>query len=121
VSGNILAGTNGYGKEVLVEGVFRMSGEARPERIFLLDNNHSITINGPLGGGPTPIDLGVTPFLTGWVNKAILQKDSSYNSGDLASLKAHFTLGNVTLTISPYTETAITGYGISDEGLFVSN
>jgi hypothetical protein len=123
VRGNILSGTNGYGKEVLVKsGTFKLSGEAMPERVFLDGNTRFITIAGPLSGGVIPIDLGVTSVapLTGYVNMPILKLDSAY-SGDMASLKDHFTLGNSKMTASPWTwtETAITGYKINDDGLFV--
>jgi uncharacterized repeat protein (TIGR02543 family) len=123
VNGNILSDTNGNGREVLVSGTFKMSGDARPERVFLSDNTRFITISGPLSGGLTPIDLGVTASapLANWENLPILKLDTSYNSGDLANLKDHFSLGNAKWTDSPYTETAITGYEISDNGLFVSN
>jgi hypothetical protein len=70
-----------------------------------------------------PIDLGVTSSepLANWENKPVLTLDASYASGDLADLKTHFTLGNATLTYPPYTETPITGYEISDTGLFVTS
>jgi hypothetical protein len=121
VNGNILSGTSNYGREVLVfGGTFKMSGEARPERIFLYSYNRFITINGPLSGPVTPIDLGVTSSapLANYRYAPILKLDSSYNTGDLASLKTHFTLGNSKMTASPYTEAAITGYEISDMGQF---
>jgi hypothetical protein len=126
VSGNILSGTGSYGREVLVAssyyGTFTISGDARPERVFLYDNTKFISIGGPLSGGTVPIDLGVTGSapLTDWTGKQILQLDSSYSSGDLPSLKTCFTLGNAKLTSSPYTETAITGYVIDDDGFFVT-
>jgi hypothetical protein len=125
VSNNILR-TNGSGREVLLfpggNGTFKISGDARPERVFLYDNARFITISGPLSGGTIPVDLGVTSStpLTSWINKPILKLDTSYGSGNLASLKDYFTLGNTNLTESPYTETAITGYKISDGGLFVA-
>jgi hypothetical protein len=46
--------------------------------------------------------------------------DTSYSAGDLASLKEQFTLGNTKITASPYTEEAITGYQINDNGEFVA-
>jgi hypothetical protein len=123
VSGNTLSGTGSYAKEVLVgNGTFKISGEARPERVFLYDNTRYITMAGPLSGPVIPIDLGVTsgaPILN-WEGKQILQLDSSYTAGDLASLKEQFSLGNTKLTESPYTETAITGYEISDAGYFAA-
>jgi hypothetical protein len=121
VSGNTLSGTNNYGREVVASGTFTMSGEARPERVFLYDNTRSITISSPLSGPVTPIDLGITSSapLTGYINAPILTLDSSYSTGDMASLKTFFTLGNSKHTDSPYTEMAITGYEISDGGLFV--
>jgi hypothetical protein len=123
VSGNTLSGTNSYGREVLVrDGTFKMSGEARPERVFLYTNTRSITISGPLSGPVTPIDLGITSSapLTGYVNKPILKLDTTYSAGNLAELKAFFVLGNSKYTASPWTETAISGYKISDGGLFVA-
>jgi hypothetical protein len=45
---------------------------------------------------------------------------TAYPTGDLASLKEHFTLENATLTVSPYTETPIEGYTIDDGGLFAA-
>jgi hypothetical protein len=125
VSGNTLSGTSGYGREVLLyRGTFRMSGDARPERVFLYDNAQFITIGGPLSGGSVPIDLGITSSapLTDWETAPVLKLDTSYSEGDLASLKGHFTLGNSKRTdSSPYTEAAIpaTDYEISDAGLFV--
>jgi hypothetical protein len=126
VSGNKL--TNGFGKEVvLIKGTFIMSGDARPERVFLYDNTMSITISGPLSGPGTPIviDLGISSRepLTSWVNHEILKLDNSYSSGNLASLKNYFALGNSKMTDvdSPYAEAPITGYMISDGGLFVSD
>jgi hypothetical protein len=123
VSDNTLSGANGYGKEVLLFGTtFRISGGARPERIFLSNNSQAITISGALAGGPVPIDLGITSSapLTGWVSKPVLQLDGSYSSGNLASLKTHFTLGKSQLTTSPYTETSLTDYKIDDNGRFVT-
>jgi hypothetical protein len=66
--------------------------------------------------------MGITSYapLTGWVNKPVLTLDSSYSEGDLGELKAFFTLGNSKRTDSPYTEAAITGYKINDNGWFVS-
>jgi hypothetical protein len=123
VRGNILYGTDVYGREVLVWGTFTLSGEARPERVFLLDGSRSITIGGPLSGnsGTISIDLGGLSYepLTDWGDKPILQLDASYSSGNLAELKTYFTLGNATWTDPSYTETPITGYMISDGGLFV--
>jgi hypothetical protein len=85
------------------------------------DTARFITISGPLSGPVTPIDVGITSStpLTGWVNKPILKLDSSYSAGNLAELKALFTLGNLKRTDSPSTEAALTGYGISNGGLFV--
>jgi hypothetical protein len=126
VSGNILSGTNNYGREVLVysNGTFKMSEDARPERVFLYNTTRFITISGPLNGQVTPIDLGITGsdalYLMLWENKQILRLDTSYSSGDMASLKTRFTLGNAKRTTSPWTEMAITGYEISDTGAFVA-
>jgi hypothetical protein len=124
VSGNnILSGTHGNGMEVMVStnATFKISGDAQPERVFLSNNTRSITISGSLSGGLTAIDLGITniALLSDWENAPVLKLDMSYGSGNLANLKTYFTLGNSTLTESPYTETAITGYEISDGGLFV--
>jgi hypothetical protein len=38
----------------------------------------------------------------------------------MAALKTYFSLGNSKMTQSPWTETPITGYVISDEGKFVT-
>jgi hypothetical protein len=123
VSSNILSSANGRGREVMLEeAIFRMSGDAWPEQVFLNDNARSITISGPLSGGiTTAIDLGVTTSgpPTVWETAPVLKLDTSYTEGDLSSLKTHFTLGNSKMTGSPYTETAITGYEINDAGLFV--
>jgi hypothetical protein len=117
VTGNILSGTRSYGREVLVGGTFKMSGDARPERVFLDNNTLFITISGDLSGGTVPIDLGVGSSLTNWVYRPVLALDSSYSSGNLADLKEHFTLGNAKMTNSPYTETAIpTNYTVGIDG-----
>jgi hypothetical protein len=118
VSGNTVSGTAGYAKEALIAGTFNISGDAQPERVFLYGNTRFITISGPLTGGPVPIDLGITGSVSDWVNKQIL-KDDPY-TGVLTTLKTHFTLGNYTMITSPYTETPITGYTISNTGLFVT-
>jgi hypothetical protein len=119
VSGNTVSSSSSYSGEVLVDrnGIFKMSGNAQPGRV-LLCSSRFITISGPLNGGVVPIDLRVTS-LTSWTTP-VLVLDSSYNSGDLASLKAHFTLRNAKMTESPYTETPITGYVIDDNGYFVA-
>jgi hypothetical protein len=124
VNGNALpSGTSGYGKEVLVDGIFKMSGEARPERVFLSSKTRFIEINGPLNGPVIPIDLGVTgsASLTDYVDMPILKLDDSYSAGNLADLKAFFILGKSTMTVSPYTEGAITVNEISDGGLFIAS
>jgi hypothetical protein len=123
VSDNILSGGNRYGKEVQVNGgIFIISENARPERVFLYDNTAFIAIGGPLSGGTVPIDLGITgsASLSDWLNRPVLKLDDSYSTGNLASLKEHFTLENAMLTESPYTETPLTGYKIDDDGLFVA-
>jgi hypothetical protein len=125
VRDNILSGTNGYGREVLVgySGIFKISGEARPERVFLYDNTRSVTISGPLGGGLISIDLGITSSvpLASYVNLPVLRLDSgAYSAGDLASLKEHFSLENTKMTESPWAETPITGYRIDGSGRFVA-
>jgi hypothetical protein len=126
VSGNILSGTNGYGREVyLLYGTFKISGDAWPERIFFGNDYCSVIISGPLISPVTPIavDLGLSGSapLTVWVNKPILALDNTYNSGDIASLKNYFTLGKSKRIHSPYAEAPITGYMINDGGLFVSD
>jgi hypothetical protein len=119
VSGNTTLSGDGYGREVFVIGTFKISGQARPERVMLYSS--TITISGLLSGPVVPIDLVIslgTP-LAGYVNTPILKLDDSY-SGDLAALKAFFSLGNSKNLSSPSTETPITGYRISDQGLFVA-
>jgi hypothetical protein len=110
----------GLGREVAVwGGTFKMSGAARPERIFLRSNTRFITISGPLSGGTAPIDLGFdnNSPLTSWVGKPVLVLDGSYGAGNLANLKTYFTLGNAQLTIEPYTETPIpANYTIGNDG-----
>jgi hypothetical protein len=120
VSGNTLSGTNGYGREVLLRnGTFNLSGGAWPERVFLYSNARFITITGALENGAViPIDLSAP--LAGYVNYPILKLGSSYTSGDMAALKTRFALENAKMTSSPYTETPIAGYEISDGGLFVA-
>jgi hypothetical protein len=123
VSDNILSGVHGYGREVLLfGGIFIISGEAWPERVFLYDNTTFIAIGGPLSSGTVPIDLGITSStpLSNWLDKSVLKLDDSYSTGNLANLKEHFTLGNAKMTESPYTEMPITGHKIDDDGLFVT-
>jgi hypothetical protein len=127
VSGNILSGI-GYGEEVLVDGNFNISGDARPERVFLHGSYNYLVITGPLSGDPLRIaidlDCDSSGSLTSWEGRQILRLSSSYSSGNLASLKGYFTLGNATMTESPYTETPIQtgsgGYKIDDAGYFVT-
>jgi hypothetical protein len=116
-----LIGTGTYGKEVLVSsGTFKMSGDARPERVLFPNSyNAYITITGPLNGGTVPIDLGVTVSepLAYSAGTQILRLDNSYSSGDLAVLKTRFTLGDTVLMESPYTETPIpAGYTMGSNG-----
>jgi hypothetical protein len=123
VSDNILSSANGSGREVLVGGTFKMSGDAWPQRVFLGNNTRFITISGPLSGEVVSIDLGSTGSdpLTSWRGKPVLALDSSYSSGNLADLKEQFTPGNVKMTGSPYTETAIPAeYTITNSGKLVS-
>jgi hypothetical protein len=122
VNSNTLSGANSYGREVYAGGTFKMSGDARPERVFLFNNAQFITISGPLSGPVTPIDLGVRASapLANYVNQPILKLDASYPSGDMANLKNYFSLGNSKQTDSPDPEEPITGYKISDTGLFVA-
>jgi hypothetical protein len=127
VRDNILSNdANSLGREVLVSGTFKLSGDAMPERVFLYNNNRFITISGPLSGGPIPIDLGVTNdsgtnSLTGYENKQILKKDATaYPDGDLAELKGHFSLGDAKRTNSSAAGTGITGYKIDDDGKLVT-
>jgi hypothetical protein len=119
VNGNILSTVEGgFGMEVMVMGTFNISGDARPQRVFLYNNTRYITISGPLSGGVVPVDLGISgdPLAT-WKGRPVLVLDSSYGSGNLASLKEHFTLGNATLIALPYTETAVPAeYTIDDAG-----
>jgi hypothetical protein len=119
VRDNSLSGANSYGRDVVVNGTFKMSGNARPQRVFLATNTRFITISGPLSSGTVPIDLGITAAapLAGWEYAQILRLDSSYSSGNLASLKTHFTPENAVLTESPYTEIPLlAGYTIGDDG-----
>jgi hypothetical protein len=69
-----------------------------------------------------PIDLGIDSYtsLTSYIDRPILNLDSSYSAGDLSTLKNHFILGNSKRTDSSDIETPITGYKISDTGLFVA-
>jgi hypothetical protein len=82
----------------------------------------AISIGGDLNGGMTMIDLVINDGfpLSDWVNKPVLQLDSSYSAGNLAALTAYFRLGNAELTSSPYTVTAIPtesgGYTIDGGG-----
>jgi hypothetical protein len=124
VSNNILSGTNSYGREVLmIGGTFKMSGNARPQRVFLLRENYNyVTITGPLSAGPVPIDLGIpsSQTLTDWLGKTILILSGYY--GNMADLKTHFTLGNTKQIDSPYTETPIpASYTIGDDGKLENN
>jgi hypothetical protein len=119
VRDNILSGADTYGREVLIDGPFKISGDARPQRVFLYNNTRYITISGPLSGGVVPIDLGITAGapLVSWSKKPVLALDSSYSGGDLADLKTYFTLGNYKETDSSATETAIPAeYTIGDDG-----
>jgi hypothetical protein len=100
-------------------GTFKLSGDARPERVFLFDTSRFITIGGPLNGGTVPLDLVITGSIHEWINGQILRLDSSYSSGNLAALKAYFTLGNAKIEWSD-TETPIAGYRIDDGGRFVA-
>jgi hypothetical protein len=120
VSGNTSTAAAGrsFGREVLVNGSFKISGDAQPERIFLYKDDWYITISGDLSGPVIPIDLGIenSKPLSAWEGKQILQLDGAY-SGTLAGLKSHFSLGNAKRTDSlPYTEAAVTGYVIADDG-----
>jgi hypothetical protein len=122
VRGNVLSDPNNYGKEVVVVGTLTLSGEARPERVFLSTKDKCITISGPLSGPVIPIDLGITGSapLTGYVGQPILKLDGSY-SGNLAELKGSFMLGHYKMTATPWgAETPIEDYEISDGGLFVA-
>jgi hypothetical protein len=120
VSGNILSGTaTRHGREVMVIGTFKLSGDAWPERVALISSADCITISDPLTGGTVFIDLGITGSapLANWVGRPVLVLDSSYDSGNLATLKDNFTLGNTQLTASPYTKTPIPGnYTIGNDG-----
>jgi hypothetical protein len=124
ISGNTAIATfsASYGDEVAISGTFTISGEARPERIFLSSYTRFVTISGPLSGPVIPIDLGISSAasLTNWVGRPVLALHGSYGSGNLASLKEHFTLGKAQLTAAPYTETPITGYTIDGGGYFMA-
>jgi hypothetical protein len=119
---NNTASSFGGGVFVYNSGTFKLSGDARPERVFLSNSSNSfITIAGALSGPVIPIDLGIgsSAPLTGWAGKQILRLDSSY-SGNLAILKSRFSLGNAQLTHSPYTAEALTGYVINDGGVLTA-
>jgi hypothetical protein len=123
ISGNMLSGAHSYAREALIDGLFNISGDARPERILLNANTWFITISGPLSGEPIPIDLGIASGepLTDWVSKPVLKLDPSYSGGDLPNLKTYFTLGNSVITpLPPFTEEPIEGYKIDDGGFFVT-
>jgi hypothetical protein len=146
--GTVSGNTASYGDDMCVHsGPFILSGDARPGRVGLLLDRYydgqkeryvAITISGPLSNvTPIPIDLMISFYstvieddqafynygsLTDYINKPILEMDSSY-SGDLASLKNYFTLGNSSQwePNPPYPEgEPLTDYEISDGGLFVS-
>jgi hypothetical protein len=122
VRNNTLSDANSYGREVLVYGgTFKLSGDAMPQRVFLYDSTGCITISGPLSGGTIPIDLGITSSapLTDYKNIQILRKDSAYNSGNLAELKNHFSLGEAKRTDTSDAGTPIDGYKIDDDGYVV--
>jgi hypothetical protein len=113
VNNNILYDMDG-GREVMVSGgTFKISGDAQPERVLLSLYYKSpfIAISGPLSGGTIPIDMD---NIMDFVNQRILRLDNSYSSGNLANLKAYFTLGN-----STWTGTPIMGYRIDNSGFFV--
>jgi hypothetical protein len=114
VSGNIISDIAGYGygREVAVDGTFKLSGDARPERVFLYAD-HYIAIAGPLSGGTVSVDLG---SVTDWVGQRILL---NYPSGDMASLKTHFTLGNYSSHETPI-PTGPGGYKLDNGGYFVA-
>jgi hypothetical protein len=119
VKDNLLISVNGFGREVVVRGTFKMSGDARPERIFLYSNTRFITISGPLSGGTVPIDLGITGSapLANWVGRPVLVLDSSYDSGNLATLKDNFTLRNAKRTETSDAEMSIpANYKIGNDG-----
>jgi hypothetical protein len=68
------------------------------------------------------IDLGGSAAVTldTWKNIPLLVLDAAYTTGDMASLKDRFALGNLEETESPYAKTPITGYTIDDSGNFVA-
>jgi hypothetical protein len=125
VSNNILLSDTGMvGREVLAEGTFKMSGDARPQRVFLRYNTIYVTIAGPVSGEPVPIDLGISSSnpLTNWLDKPILALDSAYGAGNLADLKTHFTLEHVKQVLSPFTEAVIPPeYTIGNDGRLKNN
>jgi hypothetical protein len=104
-----------------------MQGSARADRVLLWRYSITyarITISGPFSGTDTvaTIDLEVSDYATldSWKNKSLLVLDAAYTTGDMASLKNRFVLGNTEQTSSPYTKTPIgSGYRIDDGGYFV--
>jgi hypothetical protein len=117
VSGNLLSNEEGIGKEVMTLETITLSGDARPERVFLYQDGHdfgSISIGSPLAGGPIAVDLGIVNGspITAWEGKPILQ-------GNLAS-KDLFVLGDMKRTDSPDPAEPITGYKIADDGKFAA-
>jgi hypothetical protein len=130
---NHISGPSKFGKEVVVTatGTFIISGNARPERVFLYFNSNShyppITIVGPLSGGIVTIDLAINddPGLGGLEDKKVLRLDDSYR-GDLAALKTYFSLGNGVKVTShsdlyDYVKISITGYTIDNNGIIRKN
>jgi hypothetical protein len=124
VRDNILSNdANSFGQEVLVYGgIFKLSGDAMPQRVFLRNKDRSITISGPLSGGTISIDLGITfsVSLEDYAGVQILKKDTAYTNGDLAELKTHFSLGEAKRTDTSDAGTPITGYKIDDDGKLVT-
>jgi predicted outer membrane repeat protein len=110
MSGGVVdSNTSGGGVSVHSGGTFKMSGDTQPERVFLSGTSQSIILSGPLlGSGLTSVGLSV-PFISR-ENAPVLTLDASYALGNLADLKTYFTL-----------KSAITGYEISDTGLFVAS
>ncbi|MDR3160835.1 MAG: hypothetical protein LBU28_04390, partial [Spirochaetaceae bacterium] len=112
VSGNTAANLPGNNGVSVSSGTFIMSGDARPEGVFLRCYDR-ITIGGPLSGGMTVIDLeiNITASLSNWVGKRILSPDGAR--------KARFKLGNAVST-NTSTPTPITGYTIDESGYFIA-
>jgi hypothetical protein len=104
-----------FGGGVYKDGSFTMSGGARVSvnNAVCLDYN-SITIGGNFTGPTGPVaQIDLKGSASNWSGKAVLKLADSY-SGNLATLKSRFTLGN-------FDSTPITGYVIDNNGTLQSN